>query len=95
MKRSARAGLSALLGLSLSLSAVAQSYPAKPVRIIAAGPLGGPSDMPARGIGYFLGAVGLEPGTMGGKPVAQFAAFLKVQRDRASRLAKELNIQPE
>ncbi len=48
-------GLSGLLGLCLSLGAVAQSYPAKPVRIIAAGPLGGPSDMPARGIGYFLG----------------------------------------
>ena len=43
----------------------------------------------------FLGAVGLEPGTMGGKPVPQFAAFLKVQRERAARLAKELEIQPE
>ena len=53
MKLSTRTALAALL--CLSFGATAQSYPAKPVRIIVGGPLGGPSDMPARGIGYFLG----------------------------------------
>ena len=53
MKLSTRTALAALL--CLSFGATAQSYPVKPVRIIVGGPLGGPSDMPARGIGYFLG----------------------------------------
>ncbi|MFM9972343.1 MAG: Bug family tripartite tricarboxylate transporter substrate binding protein [Burkholderiales bacterium] len=47
-----------ILFLSLFLfafNATAQPYPAKPIRIIVGGPLGGPSDFPARGISFFLG----------------------------------------
>ena len=46
-------------------------------------------------VGKFLGAVGMDPGAMGGRPVAEFTAFLRVQRERAARLAKELDVQPE
>ncbi len=46
-----------ILGSLLVFAANAwpQTYPAKPIRIIVGGPLGGPSDFPARGIGFFLG----------------------------------------
>lgn len=41
--------------LVFAFNAWPQAYPAKPIRIIVGGPLGGPSDFPARGIGLFLG----------------------------------------
>lgn len=46
-------------------------------------------------VGKFLGAVGFEPGVIGGKPIPQITAFFRAHRERAAKLAKELDIQPE
>ena len=46
-------------------------------------------------VGKFLGAVGFEAGDIGGKPIPQITAYFRAHRERAAKLAKELDIQPE
>src|SRR3954464_4881774 len=49
-----------LIGLTLSIgtvTAIAQAYPVKPIRFVAAFPAGGPSDIVARAIGRRMSEV--------------------------------------